>query len=282
MRFCTVALFAARLVNVAAKRCSTRDVDQTILRNGSVLTLNGTPWKAVGANVYWLGLDENVVPPAGEPYYAPSHASYPTKGRITEAMAMVKALGGTMIRAHTLGVSTGNALSVMPTLGEINEQAFDSIDWAVYQARQYGLRLLVPLTDNYVHTIVHEGEGGKKQDLEADMQYRITITAENTTFCVGTASILHKVLTPIIPRSSNFTPMPRSLLRSRTTSKGSSLTSINIRTSHMPMTQPSSPTSRAMSLLAQSGATVRHILSLINDFLVLAAKSLRSLPLMLL
>jgi len=64
-------------------------------------------------------------------------------------MAMVKALGGTMIRAHTLGVSTGNPLSVMPTLGEINEQAFDSIDWAVYQARQYGLRLMVPLTDNY-------------------------------------------------------------------------------------------------------------------------------------
>jgi len=49
----------------------------------------------------------------------------------------------------TLGVSTGNPLSLMPTGGKVNEQAFDAIDWAVWQARQYGLRLMVPLTDNF-------------------------------------------------------------------------------------------------------------------------------------
>lgn len=54
-----------------------------------------------------------------------------------------------MIRAHTLGVSTGNPLSVWPAEGVVNTQAFDSIDWAVAQAREYGVRLLVPLTDNY-------------------------------------------------------------------------------------------------------------------------------------
>ncbi|KAI3396672.1 hypothetical protein diail_11780 [Diaporthe ilicicola] len=120
-----------------------------ITRHGSALLLNGEPWKAVGPNVYWLGLDENVVPPAGEPFYSPTNASYPAKGRTTEVMAMVRALGGTMIRAHTLGVSTGNPLSVWPEPGAVNGQAFESIDWAVAQARAYGLRLLVPLTDNY-------------------------------------------------------------------------------------------------------------------------------------
>ncbi|KAK7714165.1 hypothetical protein SLS64_004264 [Diaporthe eres] len=120
-----------------------------ITREGSTLLLNGEPWKAVGPNVYWLGLDENVIPPAGEPFYSPSNASYPTKGRTTEVMAIVRALGGTAIRAHTLGVSTGNPLSVWPEEGVVNEQAFESIDWAVSQARAYGLRLMVPLTDNY-------------------------------------------------------------------------------------------------------------------------------------
>jgi len=115
--------------------------DLPIVRDGSALLLDGKTWKAVGPNVYWLGLDENVNAPTG---------GYPTKGRITEIMATVKALGGTAIRAHTLGVSAGHPLSVMPSLGKVNEQAFDSIDWAVYQARQYGLRLLVPLTDNWV------------------------------------------------------------------------------------------------------------------------------------
>lgn len=55
-----------------------------------------------------------------------------------------------MVRAHTLGVSTGNPLSIWPTRGEVNEEAFESVDWAVAQARAYGIRLLVPLTDNYV------------------------------------------------------------------------------------------------------------------------------------
>src|SRR5207245_4595369 len=64
------------------------------------------------------------------------NASYPTKGRITEAMGVVKAMGGTMIRAHTLGVSTGNPLSIMPLPGVVNQKAFEPIDWAVYQARE--------------------------------------------------------------------------------------------------------------------------------------------------
>lgn len=58
-----------------------------VVREGSKLYLNGEPWKAVGPNVYWLGLDENVIPPAGQPFYEPTNASYPTEGRITEIMA---------------------------------------------------------------------------------------------------------------------------------------------------------------------------------------------------
>jgi mannan endo-1,4-beta-mannosidase len=146
---------------VAAAPREARDVkDLWVTRNGSSLYLDGKKWKAVGANAYWLGLDENVVPSAGEPYYAPLKASYPTKGRITEAMAVIQAMGGTMIRAHTLGANTGNPLSLMPSDGVINEKAFDTIDWAVYQARQYGIRLMVPLVDNYVFIAIQRAMGG--------------------------------------------------------------------------------------------------------------------------
>ncbi|GAW21677.1 hypothetical protein ANO14919_112000 [Xylariales sp. No.14919] len=120
-----------------------------VVRNGSKLLVDGKEWKAVGPNIYWLGLDENVTPPAGEPFDPSTKASYPTKERVTEAMAVVNALGGTMIRTHTLGVSTGNPLSIWPEQGVVNEEAFDIIDWAVYQAGLYGVRLLVPLVDNY-------------------------------------------------------------------------------------------------------------------------------------
>ncbi|KAK1810214.1 hypothetical protein LTR12_015422 [Friedmanniomyces endolithicus] len=120
-----------------------------VVRTGSKLELGGEHWTASGANVYWLGLDENVIPPAGQPFYAPFNASYPTKGRITEVMNTLVTMGAHTIRSQTLGVSVGNPLSLEPALDVFNDAAFDTIDWAVYQAREHGLRIFAPLIDNY-------------------------------------------------------------------------------------------------------------------------------------
>lgn len=84
--------------------------------------------------MYWLGLDENVVP----------NPSYPSKQRIREAMAIAVAMGqcyikrcsvsqaksgaftgANTIRAHTLGISVGCPLCIEPSLGYFNNQAFD-------------------------------------------------------------------------------------------------------------------------------------------------------------
>lgn len=111
--------------------------------------MGGEHWTASGANVYWLGLDENVVPPAGQPFYAPFNASYPTKGRIVEVMNTLVMMGAHTIRSQTLGVSVGNPLSIEPKLDVFNDVAFETIDWAVYQAREHGIRIFAPLIDNY-------------------------------------------------------------------------------------------------------------------------------------
>lgn len=124
-----------------------------ITRKGSKLLLNGERYMGGAANVYWLGLDENVIPADGEPFYEPFNASYPTLGRITEVMNTLVMMGAKTIRSQTLGVSTGNPLSLMPTLGVVNEEAFATIDWAIFQARQHGLRIIIPLTDAFVRTV---------------------------------------------------------------------------------------------------------------------------------
>jgi mannan endo-1,4-beta-mannosidase len=121
-----------------------------VYREGTTLQLLGDHWTASGANVYWLGLDQNVIPPPGQPFYAPLNASYPTLGRITEIMSTLVTMGARVIRSQTLGVSVGNPLSMMPTYGVVNEQAFATIDWTVFQARQHGLRIMAPLVDDYV------------------------------------------------------------------------------------------------------------------------------------
>ena len=120
-----------------------------MVRKGSELQLGGKRWTASGANVYWLGLDENVIPPPGQPFYAPFNASYPTKGRITEVMNTLVTMGAQTIRSQTLGVSVGNPLSLEPALGEFNDAAFETMDWSIYQARTHGIRIFVPLVDNY-------------------------------------------------------------------------------------------------------------------------------------
>ncbi|KAI1320234.1 glycoside hydrolase superfamily [Xylariaceae sp. FL0255] len=171
MRFCSIILAATAAMAAPPSKHAT---SSPVVRHGSTLFVDGKEWKAVGPNVYWLGLDENVIPPAGQPFYPPTNASYPTKERITEEMAVTRALGGTFIRGHTLGISVGNPLSIWPKKGVLNEQAFDTIDWAVYQAGLYGVRLLIPLVDNYDYY-----HGGKYVFLRW-AGFNLTQTADST------------------------------------------------------------------------------------------------------
>ncbi|BGO90558.1 hypothetical protein NBRC10512_005277 [Rhodotorula toruloides] len=129
-------------LSAASQLPTPRSPSSFVARNGTRLTLDGSDFKAVGANVYWLGLDENGVP----------NPAYPSKGRVLEAMAVAAAMGATTIRSQSLGISYGTALSIENALGVFKPEgdpAWDALDFAVFAARQYGLRLILPLTDQY-------------------------------------------------------------------------------------------------------------------------------------
>ncbi|CAD6569290.1 MAG: hypothetical protein CYPHOPRED_003272 [Cyphobasidiales sp. Tagirdzhanova-0007] len=109
-----------------------------VARSGMQLELSGQAYRPVGPNIYWLGLDQNVGP-----------IQYPSKARVREAMAIAVAMGANTIRSSSLGISLGNALSIEPTLGNFNDEAFDIIDYTLFAAREYGLRVIIPLMDEY-------------------------------------------------------------------------------------------------------------------------------------
>ena len=119
--------------------------DTFVKRNGSQLVLKGASFRFSGANIYWLGLDENV-----------GGVDYPTHFRVDDALATAQLMGATVVRAHTLGISVGCSLCIEPSQDSFNEVALQHVDYAIMSAKQHGLRLIIPLVDNF-----HYFHGGK-------------------------------------------------------------------------------------------------------------------------
>nr|WP_244644839.1 carbohydrate binding domain-containing protein [Frigoribacterium sp. CFBP 8766] len=112
-----------------------------VTRDASRLQLGGETFRASGANIYWLGLDENV-----------GGVDYPTFFRIKDTLDSAHRAGITVVRSH-MGTSTAqddaNTLALMPSLGEYDDDAFATIDFAVAYAGSLGMRLILPLTDEW-------------------------------------------------------------------------------------------------------------------------------------
>ena len=113
-----------------------------VTRSGSSLLLNGQLFRFAGANIHWLALDDST--------------NYPSQFRVNDALDAAKEMGLTVIRSHDLGISTGCPNCIEPSLGVFNETALEHVDYVIKAAADRGLRLIIPLTDNW-----HYPAGGK-------------------------------------------------------------------------------------------------------------------------
>jgi hypothetical protein len=129
---------ALALLAMALLLGATSAAGQFVTRNGAQLELDGRPFRWCGTNSYWLGLDENV-----------GGVHYPTKFRILDGLTTSAGLNYSVVRGHTLGISTGNPLSFEPSLGVFNDSALDAADYAIFVADSLGIKLQIPLTDPY-------------------------------------------------------------------------------------------------------------------------------------
>ena len=118
-----------------------------------------------GVNIYWVGQDENnpVEPNTDEVVY-----THPSEYRVDDVLVSALSMGSKVVRTHTVGISTGTGEyhawnmgwdgTVWPERGVIREENFASMDYTVFRAGELGIKLIVPLTDewNYYHGGIHD------------------------------------------------------------------------------------------------------------------------------
>jgi len=96
---------------------------------------NGKKFVPVGFNAYWLGLTEGY--------------DYPIQDQVIEIFTIAQRMEATVVRSHTMGISSGSAKSLRPSNNTLNNDAWRAIDFAFYTAKQKGIRIIAPLVDCY-------------------------------------------------------------------------------------------------------------------------------------
>lgn len=91
--------------------------------------------RLAGANIFYLALS----PLEG--------GSYASDQEIYDVLVSAKQMGANVVRVHLSSV--GHPLSIEPRLGEFQEEAFRSLDYAIELAGQLGIKLIFPLIDNW-------------------------------------------------------------------------------------------------------------------------------------
>lgn len=100
-----------------------------------------------------------------------SVTSYPTKEQIEEMFIVANYMNATVIRAKSLGITSGDPMSLRPTsmnpvnpsksktgVNFFNDKAWDTIDYAFFMAARYNIRLIIPLIDSYNYYLGNYGD----------------------------------------------------------------------------------------------------------------------------
>ncbi len=120
-----------------------------VQQHGTHLTLAGAQYRFGGANIEWLAIE-------GYGPADPRGPRYPTRAEVNSALDDAKKMGVTVVRSQTLVDSVGCATCIEPTLGQFNESAFASSDYAIAAARARGIRLIATIIGDDAQT----GGGG--------------------------------------------------------------------------------------------------------------------------
>src|ERR1051325_1013758 len=120
-----------------------------IKADGDQLVEDGKPFRFISWNIPNLQMIEDNVP-----FNETNPWRLPNRFELTDALATVHQMGGTVARTYVLSVRRTNDTPEMPRHilgpGKFNEEAFRELDLALQVANEQGVRLIIPLVDNWV------------------------------------------------------------------------------------------------------------------------------------
>ncbi len=116
--------------------------------HGDQLMEGGKPYRFVSFNIPNLQMIEDNVPFSEENPWR-----LPDRFEIFDALESVRQMGGTVVRTYVISVVRTNDAPGVPRHilgpGKFNEEAFRSLDQMLQAANETGVRVIIPLVDNW-------------------------------------------------------------------------------------------------------------------------------------
>ena len=119
-----------------------------ITARGDQLFEEGKPFRFISFNIPNLQLVEDNLLPSAETAW-----DWPNEFELNDALESVRQMGGTVVRTYVLSVRRGGSDMgdhvYVRGPGDFNEEAFQALDLALKVANKKGVRLIIPLVDNW-------------------------------------------------------------------------------------------------------------------------------------
>ncbi|HMP05515.1 MAG TPA: cellulase family glycosylhydrolase [Lacipirellulaceae bacterium] len=137
------------LLDGALSPPASAQISEFITRRGDQLYEGDQPFRFISFNIPNLLLvEDNFAPGAETPW------GWPNEYELTDALESVRQMGGTVVRTYVLSVRRDAGSDIGDHVyvrgpGEFNEEAFRALDLALEVAHKTGVRLIIPLVDNW-------------------------------------------------------------------------------------------------------------------------------------
>lgn len=143
-------LLTAVAITLAASLHGESQFHDFIRVQGDQLMEDGKPFRFISWNIPNLHLVEDNIP------FTDANGTgwrLPDRFEISDALATVRQMGGQVVRTYVLSVQRTNDAPGVPRHvlgpGQFNEEAFRALDQVLHVANEQGVRLIIPLVDNW-------------------------------------------------------------------------------------------------------------------------------------